>query len=203
MGQTATDDVNRLIGEFSDLQETWENTPETFEWSRLEMLAQNGAQAYNEGFGPSFHALALDGIEHTVFHERFLGFLLKAGFDPFRLAHAGTGDALVPVMDHAGLAETALSNPSSARMRAALMEIALDRFTPVAEEVRIKGETSPDVTKIVEACAESIPPDLLARIAPELARPHRGETRQQFVDPVEGYLSPAEIMVESRHVPYG
>ena len=197
------DEVNRLIGEFTDLQEMWENQPDIFDWSRLEALAKNGAQAYNEGAGPSFHALALDGVEHSEFHERFLVCLLKAGFDPFKLARPGTGAAPIPVIDHASLADAALSNPSSARMRASLMEIARERFAPVANDVHTNGSISPDVFEVVEACAESIPLDMLERMAPELARPHRGETRRQSVDPVEGYLSSAEVIVENRHTPYG
>jgi hypothetical protein len=195
--------VNQLIGEFSDLQEIWESHPETFDWRRLESLAQRGAHAYNEGYGPTFHALALDGVAHGEFHERFLSCLLQAGFDPFRLSRPGTGVAPVPAIDHATLAESAFSNPSSARMRALLMEIARQRFAPIAEESRKGGGISPDAYAVVEACAESIPLDLLERIAPELARPHRGETRQQSVDPVEGYLTPAEVIVESGHAPYG
>ena len=197
------DAVNRLIGEFSDLLEAWEEHRENFDWARLEILARNGAHAYNEGAGPSFHALALDGVQHTEFHERFLSSLLEAGFEPFKLARPGTGVAPVPVIDHASLADAAFSNPSSARMRAALMGLARERFAVLAEEMQKDGRISSDAYEVVEACAESIPLDLLERIAPELAKPHRGETRKGFVDPVEGYLSAAEVIAESSHAPYG
>lgn len=203
MSKDNPDLVNQLIGEFSDLQESWENRQETFDWARLASLAQRGAHAYNEGFGPTFHALALDGVEHGEFHERFLLYLLQAGFDPFRLSRPGTGVAPVPALDHASLAESAFSNPSSARMRAVLMEIARQRFAPLAEEARKSDGISPEAYDLVEACAESIPLDLLERIAPELARPHHGEARRQSVDPVEGYLTPAEVIIESNHAPYG
>lgn len=203
MNEDNPDLVNQLIGEFSDLQEIWEGHPESFDWGRLESLARQGAHAYNEGFGPTFHALALDGVEHGEFHERFLAYLLQAGFDPFKLALPGTGVAPVPAIDHASLAESAFSNPSSARMRAALMEIARERFAPLAEEAGRSGKIPPDAYEVVEACAESIPLDLLERIAPELARPHHGEVRRQSVDPVEGYLTSAEVIVESSHAPYG
>ena len=202
MGRTA-DDVNRLIGEFTDLQESWEKDPAHFDWKRLEALAQDGAQAYNEGAGPSFHALALDGVEHSAFHERFLDFLLKAGFDPFRLARPGTGVAPVPVIDHASLCEAADANPSSTRMRATLMEIARERFAAVAEDAATRGQLTPETMQAVVACAESIPSDLLERIAPELANRHRPGVRRHPIDAVEGYLSPAEIMAESSHAPYG
>lgn len=197
------DAVNRLIGKFSDLQEMWESHPETFDWSALEALAQNGAQEYNEGAGPSFQALALDAVDHTEFHERFLDFLLKAGFDPFRLTRPGTGAAPVPVIDHADLADAAYSNPSSTRMRAALMEIARVRFGPLADETRRAGKISSDMYQMVEASAESIPLDLLESIAPELATPHHGESDRRSVNPVEGYLSAAEASVESGRTPYG
>lgn len=203
MGRTATHDVNRLIGEFTDQQEAWDKDPAHFDWARLEALAQDGAQAYNEGAGPSFHALALDGVEHSAFHERFLGFLLKAGFDPFRLARPGTGVAPIPVIDHASLCEAADMNPSSARMRAALMEIARERFAAAAEEAATKSRIAPETALVVAACAESMPSDLLERIAPELVSQHQSGVRRRAVNPVEGYLSPVEIIVESSHVPYG
>lgn len=197
------DTVNRLIGEFSDLYERWETQPDTFDWEQLAVLAHNGAQAYNEGAGPSFQALALDGVDHTEFHERFLSYLLHAGFDPFRLARPGTGVAPVPVIDHANLADAALSNSSSARMRASLMEIARHRFAPLAREVQTTGKLPPEWYDTVEACAESIPLDLLETIAPELAKPHRGTSRRQSVDPVEGYLTSAEALAENINRPYG
>ena len=203
MGRIATDDVNRLIGEFTDLQEIWQNDPQRFDWSRLEALAQDGALAYNEGAGPSFHALALDGVEHSEFHERFLGHLLAAGFDPFRLTRPGSGAGPVPVIDHYGLAHAASTNPSSARMRETLMQMARDRFAAAAEEVRVNGELSDDTWQAVEACAESIPADLLARIAPDFAASPRRAQSRGSVDPVEGYLSPAESIAERGHVPYG
>lgn len=196
------DEINRLIGEFVDLQEQWESDPDAFDWKRLQALAEKGARAYNEGSGPSFHALALDGVQHSEFHERFLGYSLHAGFAPFRLARPGTGVAPIPVIDHASLAEAALSNASSARMHASLMELARARFTPLARDAQ-SGTLSAESFRVIEACAESIPLDLLEQIAPELAKPHRGEGRQQTVDPVEGYLSTAEMIVENRSRPYG
>lgn len=203
MGRTSTDEINRLIGDFTLLQECWEASPESFDWSRLEALARDGALAYNEGAGPSFHALALDGVEHSVFHERFLGYLLDAGFDPFHLARPGTGVAPVPAIDHASLAEAAFSNRSSAAMRAALMEIARVRFGTVAQEARTRGGVSVESMQAVEACAESIPAELLRRIAPKLSEPHSNGLRRRPINPVEGYLSPAEMIVENSHAPYG
>ncbi|WP_141104024.1 hypothetical protein [Noviherbaspirillum denitrificans] len=203
MDLTSTDEVNRLICDFTTLQESWEANPGNFDWPRLEALARDGARAYNEGAGPSFHALALDGVEHSAFHERFLGYLLQAGFDPFHLARPGSGVAPVPVIDHASLADAAFANPSSARMRTMLMAIARERFAGMEEEVCASGRISAESMLTVEACAESIPPDLLQRIAPELVEPQRSGPRQRTVDPIEGYLSPAEIIVEGGHAPYG
>lgn len=191
------DNINRLIGEFVDLQEEWERDFAAFDWKRLEALAQRGAQAYNEGSGPSFHSLALDGVVHSEFHERFLAFSLAAGFDPFKVVHPGSGSAMVPVIDHSGLAESAEVNASSARMRKTLLEMARERFASLADAPRA------DMLPVVEACAESIPADLLARIAPELAKSHPDtRPRPQRVDPIEGYLSSAEVAVDS-NPPYG
>lgn len=203
MGQTATDDVNRLIGEFTDLQETWEKNPELFDWKPLEILAQEGAHAYNEGAGPSFHALALDGVDHTEFHERFLEFLLKAGTDPFRLARPGNGVAPIPIISHASLREAADINPASARMHAVLMEVARERFAAAAEQAAANVRIAPETLQVVAACAESMPSDLLERIAPELVSSHQSGTRHRSVDPVEGYLSSAEIIADSNRAPYG
>ena len=198
------DMINRLIGTFTDLQERWEHAPESFDWASLQALAAQGAQAYNDGAGPSFHALALDGVPHSEFHERFLAHSLQAGFDAFKLAHPGSGVVTLPVIDHASLAEAALSNPSSARMRASLMELARARFAPLVRDVQNgTPATACPWYDMVDACAESIPQDLLEQLAPELARPHRGEKRENGVDPIEGYLTDAETIVESRTQPYG
>jgi hypothetical protein len=193
-------EINRLIGEFTDLQDAWQSDPAAFDWSPLAALARTGAQAYNEGRGPSFHALAIDGATHTEFHERFLAESLRAGFDPFRLARAGSGTAEVPVIDHASLAEEADSNPSSGRMRAMLMDAAHARFGELAQEYGGDRDSHLRATpefRVIEACAESIPPDILGKIAPELARPRRAAPPRGDVDPVEGYLSGAEIIVDS------
>jgi hypothetical protein len=204
MSQSDPNEINRLIGTFTDLQEQWERDPQAFDWTALEALAQRGAQAYNEGCGPSFHALALDGTLHGEFHERFLAYSLQAGFDPFKLARAGAGPEEIPVIDHGVLAEQARSNPCSARMRASLMELARPRFEPLAQDIE-KGKPAASLWlfRVAEACAESVPLDLLERISPELARAHHGEARKQKVDPVEGYLSEAEVIVSARSEPYG
>lgn len=197
------DEINRLIGEFTDLQEEWERDPETFDWARLQELAQKGAQAYNEGSGPSFHALAIDGVPHGTFHERFLTYSVKAGFDPFKLVSPGSVAATIPAIDHASLAEAAMSNPVSARMRAFLMELAQARFAPLAQQSQESKLDAAHWLPVIEACVESMPYDLLAEIAPELAKSHHGNTRHQAVDPVEGYLSIAEVIAEYGSRPYG
>lgn len=197
------DEINRLIGEFTDLQEEWENDPEAFEWSRLQELAEESAQAYNEGSGPSFHALAIDGVPHGTFHERFLAYAVKGGFDPFKLVSPGSAATAIPVIDHASLAEAAMSNPVSARMRAFLMELAQARFAPLAQQVQEGKLDASRWFPVIEACVESMPYDLLAEIAPELAKSHHGNTRRQAVDPVEGYLSIAEVIAEFGSRPYG
>jgi hypothetical protein len=89
-------------------------------------------------------------------------------------------------------------------MRATLMELARARFAPLADEIqRGKASYSPWLFRVVEACAESMPIDLLERIMPELARPHHGQAKRQTVDPVEGYLSDAEVIVDINSKPYG
>ncbi|TFW21447.1 hypothetical protein [Duganella callida] len=117
-------DTNRLVGEFMTLYEEWEDHPARFSWDALQALAVQGAHAYNEGYGPSFHILAFDGYPHAEFHERFLRYLLDAGFAPFKRVRSAAGDAEVAVFGHAGLAEAARDNPASARMLAMLRDAA-------------------------------------------------------------------------------
>jgi hypothetical protein len=201
--QFDVDAINRLIGRFTDLQEAWERDPHGFDWSHLQALAREGAQAYNESTGPSFHALAIDGIAHTPFHERFLIESLQAGFDPFKLVPAGDDAPALPVIDHAGLAEEAHSNSSSARMHAELMDVARARFEPVVLEMQDKNVDPPAwLMEVAEACAESIPADLLAQIAPELSPPP-GAMKKRRVNALEAYLSAAEMIVDNRNNTYG
>jgi hypothetical protein len=120
MSTLKANNINHLVGEFMTLYEQWEDDPARFAWEPLQALAREGAQAYNEGFGPSFHILAFDGYPHGEFHERFLGYLLDAGFDPFKLVPSAGGEKLIPVFGHIGLAEAAQDNPVSARMQAML-----------------------------------------------------------------------------------
>jgi hypothetical protein len=201
MSQNGTIDMNRLIGEFMDLQEQWAREPQGFDWSTLESLARRGASAYNEGAGPSFHMVVLDGVKHGEFHERFLASSIAAGFDPFKLAKTGNGHAMIPVLGHSGLADAASMNPISARMRASLMELAQARFGPLVQEGGADKQDA-DVIRIVEACAESIPVELLAKFVPELARRHDAGGGQQM-DAVEGLLSNAELIAEKNSKSYG
>jgi hypothetical protein len=84
------------------------------------------------------------------------------------------------------------------------MELALGRFTPLAQEIQAgKPGLTSGWYEVVTACAESIPLDLLERIAPELATSRHEETSRQAVDPIEGYLSTAEMIVEAQSKPYG
>jgi hypothetical protein len=120
MSTLKANNINRLVGEFMTLYELWEDDPARFAWEPLRALANEGALAYNEGLGPSFHILTFDGYPHGEFHERFLGYLLDAGFDPFKMVPSTSGTKLVPVFGHAGLAEAARENAFSARMQDAL-----------------------------------------------------------------------------------
>jgi len=204
MGQRDPNEINRLIGEYTELQESWERSPRNFDWNGLQALSRKGAFAYNDEAGPSFHSLALDGIDHGEFQERFLAYSLQAGFDPFKLAKVGSGSAELPVIDHADLALTARTNPASARMHASLMELAREKFEPLANAMRTNApEPEPGMLQAAIACAESLPLDLLDQIAPELAESQRRNAPAQRVDPVEGYLSPAEVSVDRASDLYG
>ena len=157
-----TNDINRLVGEFMTLYELWEEDAPRFAWEPLQSLAKDGARAYNEGLGPSFHILTFDGYPHGEFHERFLGYLLGAGFDPFKTVSAASGASAIAVFGHDGLADAARENPVSARMRATLHAIARQRFNGADTTA-----SSEQLQRIVLLCHDSIPDDVLAKIAPE------------------------------------
>ncbi|HEV2611361.1 MAG TPA: hypothetical protein VGU61_13920 [Noviherbaspirillum sp.] len=207
MAQHHPDEINRLITEFMDMQEAWNQDQERFDWGALEALAQRGAHAYNEGTGPSFPSLALDGMRHSELHERFLASLLQAGFDPFKTTSTGDAVDAVPVIDHASLAEAAETNPTSARMRATLMDLARERFEPLARDVESgQDPSSLPLYEVVKACAESVPDELMRRIAPELAsRDDSGNGLEEDAPqrPGDGFLSSAEAQVENRLPPVG
>ena len=163
MSTLKTNDINHLVGEFMSLYELWEDHPPSFSWQALQALAKDGAQAYNEGYGPSFHLLAFDGYPQGEFHERFLGYLLEAGFAPFKTVPAASGVTFIPVFGHDGLAQAALENPVAARMQAVLHDIARRRFGSEAAAEAIGAE---ELERIVLLCHDSIPDDVLSKIAP-------------------------------------
>jgi hypothetical protein len=197
------DFITELIMRFTQLQEQWQSDPNAFEWSKLDALAREGASAYNDQAGPAFHALALDGVLHSEFHERFLGYALEAGFDPFKVEKGASDDAWFPVIDHQTLEAAARSNPVSARMHERLKEIAKLRFEPLAKDIEQGADKfSHPMFRAAEACAESIPAELLARIAPELVRHSTATFGSGRPDTEESFLSTAEQIIDSR-TPYG
>ena len=163
MNINTTININQLVGEFLYLEERWLDNPAAFSWPDLKALADAGAFAYNEGKGPAFHILALDGLEHGEFHENFLKYSLAAGFDPFKVVHTGTAAGVTTVINHKGLAESAIHNPSSARMQEMLKDAARERFT--GEGTAGYG-TLAEMASAVALCADSIPADLQKRIMP-------------------------------------
>ncbi|MFZ6645247.1 hypothetical protein ACO0LO_06000 [Undibacterium sp. TJN25] len=166
METTATQDINRLIGDYLYLEERWQDDPSRFPWMELEALAKAGASAYNEGKGLSFHLLALDGMQHAEFHEKFLAYSLAAGFDPFKVVFTGNGLNLTTVINHRGLAESAQSNPASASMQEMLRQKARQRF--VAEGA--SGYRSlEEMASAIVLCADSIPEDLMEQLVPKHA----------------------------------
>jgi hypothetical protein len=166
MNMQPPNDINRLMGQFLDLQERWEDVPENFNWEALRALAVEGAHAYNEGLGPSFQILAVDGMQHGEFHARFLDYSLAAGFDPFKLARAGSGRGVVAVFGHEALAAAAAQNSWSANMRAQLQDLARTRFGP---EFAVAGYSHDDLEQTIALCGDSIPADVLERLSAALA----------------------------------
>jgi len=155
-------EINQLIGQFLELQEQWEDAPDHFDWAALKALAIAGAGAYNEGNGPSFQILTIDGMHHGEFHARFLDYSLEAGFDPFKLALAGSGRGVVPVFGHESLALSAQEHPWSAKMLAQLHDLARRRFdTEFAPSAHSKAE----LEQTLLHCRESIPPDVAEKLA--------------------------------------
>lgn len=156
-------DINGLVGEFMDQYEIWEEEPAAFDWDRLKSLAGVGAHAYNEGYGPSFHILAFDGYPYAEFHERFLGYLLDAGFDPFKTVPMQNNANYVAVFGHEGLAAAAQDNPVAARMLARLQGLARGRLMDADPAER---------QRIIALCPESIPADIVKDVAQAPAAVH-------------------------------
>src|SRR5471032_2676002 len=155
-------EINQLIGQFLELQEQWEDDPEHFDWAALKALAVAGADAYNEGNGPSFQILTIDGMHHGEFHARFLDYSLDAGFDPFKLALAGSGRGVVAVFGHEALALSAQDNPWSAKMLANLHALARRRFDT---EFTPSAHSKAELEQTLLHCRESIPPDVAEKLA--------------------------------------
>lgn len=196
-------DINWLMGEFFALMEQFENDPESFQWENLRSLAEHGAQAYNEGSGPSFHALAIDGIPHTEFHYRFLSYSVAGGFDPFKMTFPGAVRTRVPVIDHEDLASASLVNPWSGKMRELLFDIARERFSALSARFRNGTLDANDRAqlKAIDDFAESIPADLLAQIKPSLKPTQARFFTRSRVNALEGHLSRAELAAENPNVP--
>lgn len=152
-------DINQLVGQYLDLQDQWQASPGTFNWEALKAVASAGANFYNEGNGPSFQILAIDGMEHGEFHLRFLEDLLEAGFDPFKLVQLGSGHGVTPVFAHESLAYAAQQNPWSARMQACLHNVARARFG--SNDVDNTTAAGIDFSHAIGCCGDSIPPDVI------------------------------------------
>ena len=156
----AATDINSMVGEFMEEYEQWEDNPAGFDWERLETLARAGAQAYNQGAGPSFQILVFEGYPYAEFHERLLGYLLDAGFDPFKTVQMAGASSYVAVFGHEGLAEAALSNPVAARMHQRLQGLA---------RARLASADPAERQHIIQLCSESIPAEVLAEFAEAVA----------------------------------
>lgn len=165
--------INELVGEIYDLQEQWEDDPVTFNWEKLKETARKGAHAYNEGAGPSFHALVLDGVCHTEFHDRFLRYSIEAGFDPFMLVRTGSGNNASPVISHESLMQASRMNKISDGMRTALVDIAR-RFSRLKNDINNGSDPgSAHLLAVIQACSDSFPLEMLKDAAEELAKSQR------------------------------
>jgi hypothetical protein len=162
MNMQPTNDINRLMGLFLDLQEQWEDLPENFGWEALRKLAVEGAHAYNEGCGLSFQILGIDAMQHGEFHSRFLDYSLDAGFDPFKLVRANSGRGVVGVFGHEALAAAAPQNAWSAKMRTRLQKVARTRFDLGFVAAAYSND---DIDQIIAICGDSIPPDVLLKLS--------------------------------------
>jgi hypothetical protein len=160
-------DINLLLGRFLDLQEQWEEAPADFDWPALRALAADGAHSYNEGNGPSFQILCIDGMRHGEFHLRFLEYSVEAGFDPFKLVVATSGTGMVAVFGHESLADAANENAWSGKIQASLRELARARFGAAIED-ESDELASADFMRMIECCRDSIPDDLLAKVSDRL-----------------------------------
>jgi len=161
MNMPKPNEINQLIGRFLELQEQWEDAPDHFHWDALKALAAAGANAYNEGNGPSFQILTIDGMRHGEFHAKFLEYSLQAGFDPFKLVPSASGRGVVAVFGHEALAAAAQDNPCSARMLASLHSLARRRFEA---ELMSPTYSRADLERTLLYCRDSIPTDVFEKL---------------------------------------
>lgn len=155
-------EINQLIGQFLELQEQWEEDAGRFNWDALKTLAAAGATAYNEGNGPSFQILAIDGMQHGEFHARFLAYSLEAGFDPYKLVPAASGRGVVAVFGHESLALSAQDHPWSAKMLEQIQRVARRRFDT---EFLPSAYTKAELEQTLQHCRDSMPQDVAAKLA--------------------------------------
>src|SRR5471030_1859255 len=155
-------EINQLIGQFLELQEQWEDDAVRFNWDALKSLAAAGATAYNEGNGPSFQILAIDGMHHGEFHARFLDYSLEAGFDHYQLVPAASGRGVVAVFGHESLAQSAQDNPCSARMLETIQRVARRRFDT---EFVPSAYTKAELEETLRHCRDSMPKDVAEKLA--------------------------------------
>jgi len=160
MSMPKPNEINQLIGQFLDLHEVWEDDHERFDWNKLSALAVAGATAYNEGNGPSFQILAIDGMHHDEFHARFLTASLEAGFDPFHLVPSSSGRGVATVFGHESLAEAAGKNTWSAQMLTAIQNLGRRRFDT---EFDPSTYSAGELAQALQLFRDTLPTDVLEK----------------------------------------
>lgn len=121
-------DVEPLLIEWRELKDAWERSPAGADWQRLRLLAERSAVIRERGSGETLARKAMSLEEPDVFHEKFLEYLIEAGFDPFD-AEGQPGGA---PLDHGLLlSQSSQGNESSRRMKARCDQLARVKFAPL------------------------------------------------------------------------
>lgn len=109
-------DIEPLMSEWGRLKGAWRACPRRADWQGLRSLAERAAVTRERETGLAMPCQALRRGEPDVFDEKFLEYLIEAGFDPFE---ALSDRPLALPLDHAALiAATERGNESARRMRA-------------------------------------------------------------------------------------
>lgn len=154
-------DIEPLMSEWLRLKGHWQASPGKADWQGLRALARQAALTRGRETGEAMPRRAFGGAP-DVFDEKFLEYLIEAGFDPFETR----GERSAAALDHAALlAASERGNESARRMRALCDRAARLKFSPLfgARARRVSSAELSGLRKSWERFNAVLPQDVRAR----------------------------------------